>query len=191
MIAIENVRLFEELQARTRDLTESLEQQTATSEVLGAISSSLEDLAPLFQKILENAVRVCGAKFGTMNLYDGKSSTWSRPQRAAEYAETQLNKPFVPHPKSGLGTVAATHRSVHIKDIRTQEPYLEGNRVVAISDLAGARTIAIVPMLKDDNLVGTLAIYRQEVQSVHRKADRPARQFRQTGGHRHRELTGC
>ena len=81
-----------------------------------------------------------------------------------EYAETQLNKPFVPHPRGGLGTVAATHRPVHIEDIRAQEPYLEGNpAVVAISDLAGARTIAIVPMLKDDKLVGTLAIYRQEV----------------------------
>ena len=62
VIAIENVRLFEDLQARTRDLAESLEQQTATSEVLGAISSSLEELSPLFQKILENAIRVCGAQ---------------------------------------------------------------------------------------------------------------------------------
>ena len=165
VIAIENVRLFEEVQARTRDLAESLEQQTATSEVLGAISSSLEELDPLFQKILENAVRVCGAKFGTMNLYDGEKFAFVAGHNVPrEYAETQLNKPFVPHPRGGLGTVAATHRSVHIKDIRTQEPYLEGNpAVVAISDLAGARTIAIVPMLKDDNLVGTLAIYRQEV----------------------------
>ena len=165
VIAIENVRLFEEVQASTRDLTESLEQQTATSEVLGAISSSLEELDPLFQKILENAVRVCGAKFGTMNLYDGERFAFVAGHNVPrEYAETQLNKPFVPHPRGGLGTVAATHRSVHIKDIRTQEPYLEGNpAVVAISDLAGARTIAIVPMLKDDNLVGTLAIYRQEV----------------------------
>src|SRR5262249_37780467 len=72
VIAIENVRLFEDLQVRNRDLAESLEQQTATSEVLGEIGRSLEDLAPLFQKILENAVRVCGAKFGTMNLYDGE-----------------------------------------------------------------------------------------------------------------------
>ena len=165
VIAIENVRLFEEVQARTRDLTESLEQQTATSEVLGAISSSLEALDPLFQKILENAVRVCGAKFGTMNLYDGEKFAFVAGHNVPlEYAKTQLNKPFVPHPRGGLGTVAATHRSVHINDIRTQEPYLEGNpAVVAISDLAGARTIAIVPMLKADNLVGTLAIYRQEV----------------------------
>ena len=165
VIAIGNVHLFEEVQAKTRDLTESLEQQTATSEVLGAISTSLEELDPLFEKILENAVRVCGAKFGTMNLYDGEKFDFVAGHNVPrEYAETQLNKPFVPHPRGGLGTVAATHRPVHIKDIRTQEPYLEGNpAVVAISDLAGARTIVIVPMLKDDHLIGTLAIYRQEV----------------------------
>ena len=165
VIAIENVRLFEDLQARTRDLAESLEQQTATSEVLAAISSSLDELAPLFQKILENAVRVCGAKFGTMNLYDGKMFD---PVAACnvppEYAATELHKPFVPHPKSGLGTIVTTHQPVHIRDIRTEQPYLERNpAVVAISDVAGARTIAIVPMLKEDNLIGTLNIYRQEV----------------------------
>src|SRR5262249_27207922 len=71
-IAIENARLFNEVQARTRDLAESLEQQTATSEVLSAISSSPSELAPLFQKILENAIRVCGAKLGTLDLYDGE-----------------------------------------------------------------------------------------------------------------------
>ena len=165
VIAIENVRLFEDLQARTRDLAESLEQQTATSEVLGAISSSLEELAPLFQKVLENAVRVCGARFGTMNLYDGeKFDTVAGYNVPREYTETQLNRPFVPHPKSGLGTIALTRRPVHIEDIRTQPPYLEGNpAVVGISDIAGARTLAIVPMLKEDTLVGTLAIYRQEV----------------------------
>ena len=165
VIAIENVRLFDEVQARTAELTESLEQQTATSEVLGAISSSLEELAPLFQTVLENAVRVCGAKFGTMNLYDGERFIFVAGHNVPrEYAETQLNKAFVPDPRGGLGTVAATHRPVHIEDIRAQAPYLEGNpAVVAISDLAGARTIAIVPMLKDDKLVGTLAIYRQEV----------------------------
>jgi GAF domain-containing protein len=165
VIAIENVRLFDEVKARTAELTESLEQQTATSEVLGAISSSLEDLAPLFQTVLENAVRVCGAKFGTLNLHDGgRFDTVAGYNVPREYVETQLNRPFVPHPKSGLGTIAVTHRPVHIEDIRTQPPYLEGDpAVVGISDIAGARTLAIVPMLKDDRLIGTIAIYRQEV----------------------------
>ena len=97
VIAIENVRLLEDLQARTHDLAESLEQQTATSEVLGAISSSLEDLDPLFQKILENAVRVCGAKFGTLNLYDGQMfnlvAGYNLPR---EYAEAQPISPSCP-----------------------------------------------------------------------------------------------
>src|SRR5262245_10590891 len=97
VIAIENARLFDEVQARTRELTESLEQQTATSEVLSAISSSRGELAPLFQKILENAIRVCGAKFGNLDLYDGERfdlvATCNLPP---EYAEARLNKPFVP-----------------------------------------------------------------------------------------------
>src|SRR5262249_9364775 len=70
-IAIENVRLFDEVQARTRELTESLEQQTATSEVLGVISRSPGELKPVFETMLANATRLCGAKFGTLNLYDG------------------------------------------------------------------------------------------------------------------------
>ena len=165
VIAIENVRLFDEVTARTRDLAESLEQQTATSEVLGAISSSLEELAPLFQKILENAIRVCGAKFGTLNLFDGEKfdpvGGYNVPR---EYEETQLHRPFIAHPEGALGTVVATRRPVHIEDIRAQRPYLEGHpAVVALSNLAGARTLVAVPMLKDDRLVGTIAIFRQEV----------------------------
>jgi GAF domain-containing protein len=165
VIAIENVRLFDDLQARTRDLAESLEQQTATSEVLGAISSSREELDPLFQKILENAVRVCGARFGTLNLYDGERydgvAAYNVP---AEFAATQLNRPFIPHPKSSMGMVAATRRPVQVEDIRAEAPYREGHpAVVALSDIAGARTLVTVPMLKDERLVGTIAIYRQEV----------------------------
>ena len=71
VIAIGNVRLFEEVQAKTRDLAESLQQQTATSEVLEVISSSPGDLEPVFQSMLENATRVCGAQFGTMVLVEG------------------------------------------------------------------------------------------------------------------------
>ena len=70
VIAIGNVRLFEEVQAQTRDLAESLQQQTATSEVLQIISSSPSDLTPVFDKMLENATRICGAEFGSMNLVE-------------------------------------------------------------------------------------------------------------------------
>ena len=73
VIAIENVRLFDEVQARTRELSEALEQQTATSEVLGVISSSPGELEPVFQAMLANATRICEAKFGTLSLYDGEA----------------------------------------------------------------------------------------------------------------------
>ncbi|MEA2960997.1 MAG: hypothetical protein QOI46_1095, partial [Alphaproteobacteria bacterium] len=163
VIAIENVRLFDEVQARTRDLSEALEQQTATSEVLQVISSSAGELEPVFQKMMENATRVCGAQFGTMNLYDGDSfhnvALYNVPEA---YATSHMHALIRPHPKSGLGTIVRTKLAVQIEDIRTQPPYLEGNpAVVALSDLAGARTLVIVPMLRESQLVGTIAIYRQ------------------------------
>ena len=165
VIAIENARLLNELRERTDDLSESLEQQTATSEVLEVISASSGDLAPVFQKMLENATRICGANFGTMNLYEESGfrtvALYNAPQA---YAATQLHKVIHPHPQSGLGTIERTHQSFHIEDIRTQPPYLEGNpNVRALADLAGARTLVIVPMLKEDDLIGAITIFRQEV----------------------------
>src|SRR6266496_1403704 len=165
VIAIENVRLFDEVQARTRDLTESLEQQTATSEVLEVISASPGELEPVFQKMLENATRVCGAKFGTMNLWEeGSFRPVAFYNMPAAYTASWAHTPFQPHPQSGLGTVARTHQLVHIEDIRTLSPYLEGNpSVVEIADVAGARTYFVVPMLKENELLGAITIYRQEV----------------------------
>jgi GAF domain-containing protein len=121
VIAVENVRLFDEVKARTLELSESLEQQTATSEVLSVISSSAGELEPVFQKMLENATRICGAQFGTMTLYDGERfSTVGGYNVPPAYADTQLQVSFVPHTQSGLGTIARTHQPVHIEDIRTQ-----------------------------------------------------------------------
>ena len=165
VIAIENVRLFDEVQARTRDLAESLEQQKATSEVLEIISASVGDLEPVFKSMLENATRICGANFGQMNLYEeGRFRPVALCNVPAAYAAWVAPTPFEPHPQSGLGTVARTHEVVHIDDIRTLPPYLEGNpSVVAIADLAGARTYFVVPMLKENELIGAITIYRQEV----------------------------
>jgi two-component system, NtrC family, sensor kinase len=165
VIAIENTRLLKELRQRTDDLTESLQQQTATSEVLETISSSAGDLAPVFDKMLENATRICGANFGQMNLYeDGTFRPVALYNVPAAYADWLERTPFQPHPQSGLGIVARTHQVVHIEDSRTLPPYLEGNpSVVAIADLAGARSYFVVPMLKEDDLIGTITIHRQEV----------------------------
>jgi len=125
VIAIENVRLFDEVRARTRDLAESLEQQTATSEVLEVISSSPGELEPVFQKLLENATRVCGAKFGTMNLVEAdvvrRVASYNVPFAYADAPETQT---YRPHPKSGLGQTISTKQVVHIPDLRTSPAYL-------------------------------------------------------------------
>ena len=157
--------LENKVEQRTSELRETLQQQTATSEVLETISSSTGDLEPVFQKMLENATRICGAKFGTMTLYEnGGFRTVALYNAPQAYVDTQLYKLIRPHPEGGLGTVERTHEVVHIDDIRTQAPYIEGNpNVRALSDLAGARTLVIVPMLKEDELIGSITIFRQEV----------------------------
>jgi GAF domain-containing protein len=148
-----------------RELAEALERQTAASEVLQIISSTPGDLEPVFEKMLENATRICGANFGQMNLYEkGSFHPVALYNVPAAYAASLAHTPFQPHPQGGLGTVARTRRVVHIEDIRTLPPYLEGNpSVVAIADLAGARTVFVVPMLKENELIGAITIYRQEV----------------------------
>ena len=164
VIAIENVRLFEAEQQRTRELTESLEQQTATSEVLGAISGSPGELDPVFKAILENAARICQAQFGTLNIYDGSAFHTVAQHNPPPQFAMRLGQVIHPHPESGLAYVARTKQTAHIDDIRTRQPYLEGDKaVVGLADLAGARTLLIVPMLKESKLIGAIAIYRREV----------------------------
>jgi two-component system, NtrC family, sensor kinase len=165
VIAIENVRLFDEVQARTRELSESLEQQTATSEVLKVISSSPGELGPVFNAMLANAVHICGASFG--GLYRLDDGAW----RAAAmfgvppaFAEFWQRGPQRPDPRTALGRVAATNQTVHIADVTTEPAYIENDPVfVAAVKLGGFRTILAVPMLKEDELIGTIAIYRTEV----------------------------
>jgi GAF domain-containing protein len=158
--------LKKEIASLKRELAESLEQQTATAEVLGVISSSAGQLGPVFQKMLENATRVCGAEFGTMLLYEqGAFRTVALYNVPRVYTEAPVMlAPIRFHPESGLGYVARTRQAAHIHDVRMQAAYHEGDpAVVALADLAGARTLLIVPMLKEDELIGTLGIYRQEV----------------------------
>jgi GAF domain-containing protein/DNA-binding response OmpR family regulator len=166
VIAIENVRLFDEVQARTRELSESLEQQTATSEVLRVISSSPGELEPVFQAMLENATRICEAKFGNLLLYEGDAFRVAAMHGAPPaWAELRRRDPMLHFgPKNPLARFAATRQVQHVADFRLEESYLEREPgPVALAEAAGARTVMIVPMLKDDKLVGGIAIYRQEV----------------------------
>jgi GAF domain-containing protein len=164
VIAIENVRLFNAEQQRTRELSESLEQQTATSEVLKVISSSPGELEPVFEAILENATRICQARFGTLHLYDGEAFRRVALHNPPPQAAMLRGDVTHPHPESGLGYVVRTKRVAHMHDIRTCQPYLEGDpAVVKFADLTGARTVLAVPMLKENELIGVVAIYRQEV----------------------------
>src|SRR5262245_45625422 len=165
VIAIENVRLFDEVRARTRELSEALEQQTATSEVLQVISSSPGELERVFQAMLENATRICAAGFGSMVLIEGDTYRRVALHNApAAFIEEQGKHPLVPLTQSSILTrVARTRQVVHVDDLRAKHPE------EAIARLGGARTVLCVPMLKDDRVVGVISIYRQEVRPFNSK----------------------
>jgi len=157
VIAIENARLLNELR-------ESLQQQTATSEVLSVISSSPGELVSVFDAMLANATRICGAEFGVLYLDDGDLTRAAAVYNVPPALAATQNVPFSVHPKSGHAEIRRTKQVVHIDDIRAMAPYREGDaRLVAIADLGGARTTLGVPMLKGDTLLGVIAIYRKEV----------------------------
>jgi GAF domain-containing protein len=159
VIAIENARLFDEVQARTAELSEALDQQTATSDVLSVISSSPGELKPVFHAMLENATRICQAKFGTMFLYDGTAFQYAADVGAPrEYTDFQSKRgSFQTTPGSQLDQVLRTKKVTHTADYAAES-------VVGVSGrLGGARSSVCVPMLKDDALIGAILIYRQEV----------------------------
>ena len=168
VIAIENVRLFDEVQARTRELSESLEQQTATSEVLRVISSSPGELEPVFQAMLENATRICEAKFGLLFLSDGDAFRTAAMHNAPPplVEARRREELFRPPPHTALGRMALTKQPVQIADMLAERGYFDvppGYSRPQIAHLAGARTVVAVPMLKDGALVGAIVIYRQDV----------------------------
>ena len=158
VIAIENVRLFDEVQARTRDLSEALEQQTATSEVLRVISSSPGELAPVFEAMLVNATRICDAKFGALYLYeDQKFRPVALASPSPEYkAFVEERGAFTPHPNQPLGQLLRTKAVVHAVDDKKEGPPTAGFK------FGGARTFMAVPMLRENELVGSINIFRQE-----------------------------
>jgi two-component system NtrC family sensor kinase len=165
VIAIENTRLLNELRQRTDDLSESLEQQTATSEVLKVISSSPGQLEPVFNAMLESAVRICGANFGNLFVREGDAlrirATYGAPPAYIEFLDTE--RLFRLDPKFGLGRLVRTKELYHLADISAVATYGDKLREATIH-LAGARTLIALPMLKNNEVIGAIVIYRQEVQ---------------------------
>ena len=162
VIAIENVRLFDEVQARTRELSEALEQQTATSEVLRVISSSSGELEPVFEIMLANATRICGAQFGALVVAEEDAfRIVAQHNTPPALAETWRRQPVIrPGPQFAMSRAARTRRVVQIPDITADHAYLERHPDrVAVVELGGFRSILAVPMLKDNDLVGLINIF--------------------------------
>jgi len=168
VIAIENARLLNELR-------QSLEQQTATADVLRIISSSPGELGPVFQAMLRNAARLCEANFGNLFLREGNGfRTVAIHSSPSPYTEWYERHPFVEptkeYPHSTLARLIETKKILHIADLRLDRGYLEGYPpIVALVDGAGARSDLLVPMIKDDQLIGAIVIYRTEVRQFTEK----------------------
>src|SRR5215470_3639430 len=150
-----------------RECDEALERETATAEVLRLISKSPGDLELVFRSILENATRICEAKFGVSHLYEGGGfrlgATHNAPSAFAQ-AMAQREPIFHPNPQHYLARVAATKRVVQVSDLVLDEAYKQRDPgAVRLVELAGARSLIAVPMLREDVLIGDIVIYRQEV----------------------------
>ena len=163
VIAIENTRLLNELR-------ESLQQQTATSEVLSVISRSPGDLEPVFDAMLESATRLCEAKFGSLFLrIDDGFRNVAIHGAVPAHTERWKREPVLllsEYPYSPLARIAQSKKVIHITDVAVEPGYIKREpRMVAMVESAGARTILIVPMLKEEELIGAIGIFRQEVRS--------------------------
>jgi len=165
VIAIENARLLNELRQRTRDLSEALEQQTATSEVLKVISGSPSELEPVFNAMLANATRICEAKFGNLYLRDEDGIRLAASHNGPPgLMSVRRGRRIKPGSDTALGEVIRTKHTAHVTDLAATRAYIERHSdTVEAVDVGGVRTVLAVPLLKDDEFVGLISIYRQEV----------------------------
>ena len=150
----------------TRERNEALEQQTATSEVLQVVSGSAGDPQPVFEVILAKAVRICDAHFGNIHRWDGNAfylvATHNTPPALAE---ARRRSPLLASPQTAPGRLVATKMAVHITDLAADSNYIEARDPTYVTgvELGGVRTLMIVPMLREGELIGSFAVYRQEV----------------------------
>ncbi|MFL5223210.1 MAG: GAF domain-containing protein [Microvirga sp.] len=164
VIAINNARLFDEVQARTRELSEALEQQTATSEVLQVINASPGDLAPVFEAMLAKATQLCNARLGIMWTYEDGAFTIAAERGTPAPSSIFGDKPVRPGPATALARVGREKRVLHIPDMMDEEAYRAGDpmRTASVTGL-GMRSWLGVPLLKEGKLLGVFTIYRGEV----------------------------
>ena len=162
VIAIENVRLFDEVQTRTRELSESLEQQTATSEVLGVISSSPTDVQPVFDTIANNAVKLCGATYCIAYSFDGEMIRMLAHYNLDRAALDTLNQiwPMPPDSRSVVGQTILGRDVLHVEDVAAEPNYIFAN---ARRTALGIRTYLGVPMMREGQPIGAIALYRRDV----------------------------
>ena len=164
VIAIENTRLFEAERQRARELTELLEQQTATSEVLQVISSSPGELEPVFEAMLENAVRICNAKFGNIYRWDGElMHLLAAHNTPPALAEARRQSAF--RPSSIVRQMVETKEAAQAVDLAADKSYTDEPNPAALAavELGGVRTFLSVPMVRENELIGSFSLYRQEV----------------------------
>jgi GAF domain-containing protein len=157
--------LQRELAQRTAERDEALAQQTATSEVLQVISSSPGELEPVFQAMLANATRICEANFGNLYLHDDTGFRIAAGHNTPQaFVEARKRASYRPNPQNAFGRMEKTKSVVHVADLAAEQSYIESDpgSVTAV-ELGGVRTVLVVPMLKGGELIGGLAIYRQEV----------------------------
>jgi GAF domain-containing protein len=173
VIAIENARLLNELRQRTSDLTErtadlteALDQQTATSEVLQTISSSPGDVEPVFATMLEKAVRICDATFGNIYRWDGEAlHLLAAHNTPPAFAEARKRSPRHIGSNTPADRMVATKTVVHVTDLAAERAYIEERDPITVTavELGGVRTSLWVPMLKENELIGSFALARQEI----------------------------
>jgi signal transduction histidine kinase/putative methionine-R-sulfoxide reductase with GAF domain len=165
VIAMSNARLFEAEQARTHELSVALQRQMATSEILGIISASPGKLEPVFDAILERARELCAARFGHLLLFDGPTLRPAALHNVPPaYAEFWHNAPPLAFPGTLVWRLRETKQPYQLEDTRLSEAYrARVPLAVATVELAGARTLLGVPMLKDRQVIGAIVLYRTEV----------------------------